>query len=251
MSGLKKKCLGIGFGIFLLILWEVLSLAIGKSYILPGPLLVIEKIIENREEIFCVHLPATMQVVLIGCVLSILLGAAFAMLMDLDKRIEKALYPILTVTQTIPVMCIAPIFVLWFGYSITMRVVVVVLTNFFAVAVNVFDGLKSTSKGRSELMLTYGASKWQRFILLRFPSSLPYFFTALKIVVPWSIVGAAVAEWLGAPNGLGTYSRSCMMNLDAAGLLAPLVVITVLALLINTVLNFIEKRVIAWNGKEA
>ena len=250
MSALKKKCLGIGFGIFLLVLWELLSVIIGKSFILPGPLLVIRKIWENRADIFLVHLPATMQVVLIGCLIAIALGIVLAVIMDLDVRIEKALYPILTATQTIPVMCIAPIFVLWFGYSMKMRVTVVVLINFFAVAVNVFDGFKSTNEGRTELLMTYGAGKLQRLFLLRFPSALPYFFTALKIAVPWSIVGAAVSEWLGAPSGLGTYSRSCMMSLDAAGLLAPLVVITVIALLVNAVLQFIEKKTVTWNGEE-
>lgn len=250
MSALKKKCLGIGFGIFLLSLWEILSIIIGKSYILPGPLLVLEKIVENRNDIFMIHLPATMYVVVVGCIISIVLGTALAVIMDFDKRIEKAIYPILTVTQTIPVMCIAPIFVLWFGYSVTMRVVVVVLTDFFAVAVNVFDGLGSTSNARTELLMTYGAGKFKRLVLLRFPSALPSFFTALKITVPWSIVGAAVAEWLGAPSGLGTYSRNCMMSLDAAGLLAPLVVITVIALLINAVIQIIEKKIITWSGEE-
>ncbi len=251
MSALKRKCLGIGFGIFLLLLWEILSVIIGKSYILPGPLLVLDKIVENKNEIFMIHLPATMYVVVIGCIISIVLGTVLAVIMDFDKRIEKALYPILTATQTIPVMCIAPIFVLWFGYSVTMRVVVVVLTNFFAVAINVFDGLNSTSIARTELLMTYGAGKIKRLILLRFPSALPSFFTALKITVPWSIVGAAVAEWLGAPSGLGTYSRNCMMSLDAAGLLAPLVVITVIALLINAVIQFIEKKIVTWGGEEA
>lgn len=251
MSALKRKCLGIGFGIFLLLLWEILSVIIGKSYILPGPLLVLDKIVENKNEIFMIHLPATMYVVVIGCIISIVLGTVLAVIMDFDKRIEKALYPILTATQTIPVMCIAPIFVLWFGYSVTMRVVVVVLTNFFAVAINVFDGLNSTSIARTELLMTYGAGKIKRIILLRFPSALPSFFTALKITVPWSIVGAAVAEWLGAPSGLGTYSRNCMMSLDAAGLLAPLVVITVIALLINAVIQFIEKKIVTWGGEEA
>lgn len=251
MSALKRKCLGIGFGIFLLLLWEILSVIIGKSYILPGPLLVLDKIVENKNEIFMIHLPATMYVVVIGCIISIVLGTVLAVIMDFDKRIEKALYPILTATQTIPVMCIAPIFVLWFGYSVTMRVVVIVLTNFFAVAINVFDGLNSTSIARTELLMTYGAGKIKRLILLRFPSALPSFFTALKITVPWSIVGAAVAEWLGAPSGLGTYSRNCMMSLDAAGLLAPLVVITVIALLINAVIQFIEKKIVTWGGEEA
>lgn len=249
MSAAQKKAWGIAFFIILIVAWELLALIIGKSYILPSPVQVIEHIWDNRTELFTVHLPATMQVVGIGCAFSVIIGFLFALLMDIDIRIEKALYPVLTVSQTIPTMCIAPIFVLWFGYSITMRVVVVVLVNFFAVAVNVFDGLKSTGTARTELMITYGAGQIQRFCLLRLPTALPNFFTALKITVPWSVVSAAVAEWLGAPSGLGTYSRSCMLELDAAGLLAPLIILTVVALCLNAVLQIIEKKVITWKGE--
>jgi putative hydroxymethylpyrimidine transport system permease protein len=86
----------------------------------------------------------------------------------------------------------------------------------------------------------------QIFSLLKMPTALPYFLTALRISVPWSVIGAAVAEWLGAQNGLGTYSRSCMMNLDAAGLLAPLVVLTAFALFLNWVLGLAERRLAGW-----
>ena len=242
----RKKIYSVGFGIFLLVLWEVLSLIIDDAFIMPSPQAVIHSLIENRLEIFTEHFPATMEVVLLGGVLSILFGMLFAILMDAHKSIERAVYPILTVTQTVPVMCVAPVFVLWLGYSVKMRVLVVILTNFFPVTVNLFDGLKSTREDRTELLETYGASKWQKFIMLRMPTALPYFFSSLRVALPWSVVAAAISEWLGAPKGLGTYSRYCMMNLDAAGLLAPLIVLTMVALILNALLKFVEKKVITW-----
>lgn len=249
LNPIVRKGLGIGFGVFLLVLWEVIAAGIDKSYILPRPVAVLKHIAENKEELFAVHLPATMKVVVIGCICAVVLGFFLAVLMDCDSRVEKALYPVLTATQTIPTMCIAPVFVLWFGYTVKMRVIVVILVNFFSVTVNVFDGFKATNNGRTELMKTYGAGRMQQFLLLRLPTALPNFFTSLRIAVPWSVVGAAVAEWLGAQDGLGTYSRSCMMSLDAAGLLAPLLILTVVALMLNAILGFVEKRVITWKGE--
>ncbi|MDO4960812.1 MAG: ABC transporter permease [Eubacteriales bacterium] len=240
ITGRKRTVLSTGFILALIVLWQLISMLIGKSFILPSPIAVLESLWENRVEIFTVHFPATLKVVVYGGVLSVVLGAAFAVLMDWNELIERALYPILTLTQTIPVMCIAPAFVLWFGYTVKMRVIVVILVNFFTVTVNLYDGFASTNPNRQELLQTYGASRWQIFTLLRMPTALPYFFTALKVAVPWSVVGAAVAEWLGAPDGLGTYSRACMMNLDAAGLLAPLIVLTAFALILNLILNLIE-----------
>lgn len=249
LNPVLRRVLGIAFGLFLLLMWHVIASAIGKSFILPKPADVISHIIKHKTELFTVHLPATMRVVAIGCICSVTLGFLLAMAMDWDHRLEKALYPVLTVTQTIPTMCIAPVFVLWFGYTIKMRVVVVILVNFFSVTVNVFDGFKATSQGRMELMKTYGATRMQQFLMLRVMRALPNFFTSLRIAVPWSVVGAAVAEWLGAQDGLGTYSRSCMLNLDAAGLLAPLLILTVIALVLNGILGLIEKKIITWKGE--
>ena len=245
----KARAVGILFGLILLAAWQLLAMGIGKAYVLPSPVQVVLHIGKHAQELFLEHLPATMQVVGIGGALAILLGFVLAVVMDLCRPLEKALYPVLTLTQTIPVMCIAPVFVLWFGYSIKMRVIVVILVNFFSVTVNTFDGLKATSPGRTELLQTYGAGRMQQFFLLRLPTALPYLFTALKIAIPWSVIGAAVSEWLGAPSGMGTYSRSCMMSLDAAGLLAPLVILTVIALVLNSILQIIEKRVVTWKGE--
>lgn len=241
LTSRQKKLWSIGFILFLIILWQVISMIIGKAYILPGPLKVIESLWKNKKEIFIVHLPATLEVMAIGCGCSLVLGTLLAVVMDMHRIVERAVYPVLTFTQTVPVVCIAPVFVLWFGYSVGMRVVVVVLLTFFPVTVNLFDGFRSTRPERTELLKTYGAGKWQQMRLLRWPSALPNLFTALHVAVPWSAVGAAIAEWLGAPKGLGTFSRSCMSSLDAAGLLAPLLLLTVIALLLNLILNVLER----------
>lgn len=242
-----KKLPGIAFGIFLLVLWQVLAIGIDASYILPTPISVGAHIVEHFPELMKTHFPITMGVVLLGGIISIALGLGFAILMTLSKSFEKAVYPILTISQTIPTMCLAPIFVLWFGYSVRMRVIMVVLMTFFSITVNVFDGFQSVSKDSTELLTTYGAGTLQQFFLLKIPSALPNFFTALKSSLPWAVVAAAVAEWFGSPGGLGNYSRQRMMSLDTAGLIAPLVIISITALVITAVIKLVEKKVVTWN----
>lgn len=246
---MKKKLLGIGFGVFLIALWQVLSMIINASYILPSPIKVVESLVKNFGELMTKHFMMTMQVVLIGCVIALVLGLAFAVLMSVSKAVEKAVYPILTISQTIPTMCLTPIFVLLFGYTTTTRVIVVVLMTFFSITVNVFDGFQAVRKETSELLQTYGANKVQLFFTLKVPTALPYFFTALKVSVPWAVVAAAVAEWFGSPGGLGYYSRQKMMSLDAAGLLSPLIIISAVALIFTGIIKFIERKIVTWGNE--
>ncbi len=246
---MKKKLLGIGFGVFLIALWQVLSMIINASYILPSPIKVVESLVKNFGELMTKHFMMTMQVVLIGCVIALVLGLAFAVLMSVSKAVEKAVYPILTISQTIPTMCLTPIFVLLFGYTTTTRVIVVVLMTFFSITVNVFDGFQAVRRETSELLQTYGANKVQLFFTLKVPTALPYFFTALKVSVPWAVVAAAVAEWFGSPGGLGYYSRQKMMSLDAAGLLSPLIIISAVALIFTGIIKFIERKIVTWGNE--
>lgn len=245
-KNVKKKSLSIFFGLALLILWHIIATMIDANYILPSPISVMNHLRENYVELLTVHFPLTMQVVCIGGAISIILGIGFAILMTVSPALEKAVYPVLTISQTVPTVCLTPIFILWLGYSVQMRVLVVVLMNFFAVTVNVFDGFQAVRPENKELLKTYGASFWQEFWILKVPTALPYFFTALKVSVPWAVVGAAVAEWFGAPGGLGSYSKKSMISLDSAGLIAPLVIISVTALVITGVIKLIEKKMITW-----
>ncbi len=246
MTPMNKRIFGIGFGVFLLLIWEILSLQIQNSFMLPGPADVVRSLIENRVELFTVHLPATMAVVLTGGVSAVLIGLFFALVMDRFPGAAHTLYPIFTISQTLPITCIAPVFVLWLGYTMKTRVLLVILMNFFAVTVDFYDGLQSTAPERIDLLRTYGADRRQELICLRFPTALPNLFSALHIVIPWSVVGAAVSEWLGAPYGLGTYSRYCLGNLDAAGLLAPLFILSLVALTLNGAVTLAERKTLEW-----
>ena len=166
--------------------------------------------------------------------------------MDLYPKIEKALYPIIIASQTIPTTAIAPLFVLWFGYSIWSKVLVTVLITFFPITITVFDGLKSAKREMEELLITYGAGKKEIFFKLKIPGALPSFFSALKMAVPLSIIGAAIAEWLGAQSGLGYFSKRMMTQLDGAGVFAPIVLLSIAAMAVVAVINVIENRLIKW-----
>ena len=130
-----------------------------------------------------------------------------------------------------------------------MRVIMVILMTFFAITVNVFDGFKAVRTESEELIRTFGASRTQSFLTLKIPTALPYFFTALKAELPWAVVAAAVSEWFGAPGGLGNYSRIRMMSLDTAGLIAPLVIISITALVITLIIKILEKKVVTWGNE--
>lgn len=230
----------------LLIAWECIALGINATYILPTPIEVIKKLWELRVPLFKVHLPATMGVTLIGLAISIVLGVLLAVLMDVFPKAEKALYPIIIASQTIPTTAIAPLFILWFGYSIWSKVLVTILITFFPITITVFDGLKTAKREMEEMLVTYGASKKDIFFTLKLPSALPNFFSAIKMAIPLSVIGAAIAEWLGAQSGLGYFSKRMMTQLDGAGVFAPVVLLSVVAMIVVQIITIVERNVITW-----
>ena len=203
---------------------------------------------ELRDPLFGAHLPATMAVVGIGLGLSIVLGLALAVLMDVSKTAEKALYPLIIASQTIPTTALAPLFVLWFGYTIWSKVLVTVLITFFPITITVFDGFRSVKTEMVELMFTFGATRMQVFRKLKFPAVLPYFFSAIKMAIPLSIIGAAIGEWLGAQSGLGYFSRRMMTQLDGAGVFAPVLLLSVVAMILVEIVSILEKKLITWRN---
>lgn len=230
----------------LLLIWQGAAMGIDAAYILPSPTEILQRLWELREPLFLVHLPATMGVTALGLFISIVLGLLLAVAMDWNSGLEKALYPIIVASQTIPTTAIAPLFILWFGYSIWSKVLVTILMTFFPIAITVFDGLKGTKREMEELLLTYGATKKEIFLKLKLPTALPSFFSAIKMSIPMSVIGAAIAEWLGAQSGLGYFSKRMMTQLDGAGVFAPVVLLSAAAMLAVWVITWIEKKVITW-----
>lgn len=243
---MKKSMPSIIVTLVIFIIWQIIAVKMNASYILPSPLEILQKIWELRDILIGVHLPATMGVTVLGLIISIILGLFLAIIMDLNEKIENALYPIIIASQTIPTTAIAPLFVLWFGYGIWSKVLVTILITFFPITITVYDGFKSTKREMEELLITYGASKKDIFIKLKLPSALPYFFSAIKMAIPLSIIGAAIAEWLGAQSGLGYFSKRMMTQLDGAGVFAPVVVLSVVAMVLVSIVSIIEKSLIKW-----
>lgn len=221
-------------------------MGIDAAYILPTPIQVLQRLWELRVPLVTVHLPATMTVTVVGLGISIGLGLLLAVLMDASEHIENALYPIIVASQTIPVTAIAPLFIVWFGYGMWSKILVTILITFFPIVITVFDGLKGTKREMEELLVTYGATKKDIFLKLKVPVALPNFFSAIKMAVPISVIGAAIGEWLGAQSGLGYFSKRMMTQLDGAGVFAPVVLLSVVAMAIVGIITIVEKRVIRW-----
>ena len=179
----------------LLFTWQAAAMGIDAAYILPSPVQVVVRLWELRGPLFTAHLPATMSVVVIGLLISIVLGVGLAVLMDASETARKALYPLIIASQTIPTTALAPLFVLWFGYTIWSKVLVTVLITFFP------------------------------------------------------IIGAAIGEWLGAQSGLGYFSRRMMTQLDGAGVFAPILLLSVVAMAATWVVSLLEKRMIFWRNE--
>ncbi len=243
---MKNRLPSIVLIIIVLILWQFIAFLINAPYILPSPTEIVAKIWELRRTLFLVQLPATMSVTVIGLLISIVFGLALAIVMDMNKKIADALYPIVIASQTIPTTAIAPLFVLWFGYSIWAKVLVTILITFFPITITVYDGFRATKREMEELLITYGASKWDIFFKLKIPSALPHFFSAVKMAIPLSVIGAAIAEWLGAQSGLGYFSKRMMTQLDGAGVFAPIVILSITAMISVAVVGAVEEKLIKW-----
>ena len=237
------------FLLALLMLWQLGAMKVNAAYILPTPVQIIKKLWELRVVLFTVHLPATMLVTLLGLAISLVLGLGLAVLMDASPFWQKALYPVVVASQTIPTTAIAPLFVLWFGYGIWSKVLVTILITFFPITITVYDGLQSARVEMAELLLTYGAARRDIFFKIKVPCTLPYFFSAVKMAVPMSIIGAAIGEWLGAQSGLGYFSRRMMTQLDGAGVFAPIVLLSAAAMVSVALLSLLERKVIRWRGE--
>lgn len=230
----------------LLIIWQAAAMHMNAAYILPSPIQIVQKLWELRVPLFKAHLPATMEVVTVGLAISIVLGLFLAVIMDMSETVEKAIYPLVIASQTIPTTALAPLFVLWFGYGIWSKVLVTVLMTFFPITITVFDGFKSVKTEMTELMQTFGADKKQIFLKLKLPAVLPYFFSAIKMAIPISIIGAAIGEWLGAQSGLGYFSRRMMTQLDGAGVFAPILLLSIAAMVLVAIVGIFEKKLIRW-----
>lgn len=225
------------------LLWEgACRLLAVPTYILPAPSRALLALWQWRGPLLTEHLPITAAEVLIGLALSLLLGLACALAMHLSPIVSRALYPLLVASQTIPVIAISPVFLFWFGYSLTQKVAVVVLITFFPIAVNTYDGLRSADSELLGWMSAAGATRWRTLRMVEIPSALPAFFTGLKVAATVSVIGAVIGEWLGGQAGLGVFGRRAAAGLKSPELFASVFLLALLGIALFALTAWVERR---------
>src|SRR5688572_14525596 len=177
-----------------------------SAFVLPAPSRVVEQLWVFRAEAVR-HAVPTLGEAVLGLAVSIVASAAVAALLDRFGRLRAAVQPLLVASQTIPVVAIAPLLVLWFGFGLAPKVLIVVLVTFFPITVALLDGFDSVPADSGDLMRSLGASRREIFTKLRWPAALPSFFTGLRIGVTYAVIGAVFGEYVGATEGLGIWMQ--------------------------------------------
>jgi NitT/TauT family transport system permease protein len=246
MLGTLKKAIPIGL---FCVMWEVACIVMKiPDYIVPPPHRVVQKIIESWSLLYS-HSLTSMAEIVLGFVLASVCALLCAIAMVHSRRVEAILEPFLVVSQVVPKVALAPLFIIWFGHGILPKIIIAMLIAFFPVLVNAVVGLRSIDAEILELMESIAANKRQTFWRVRLPNSLPYIFPALKVAALLSIVGAMVGEFVGSDRGLGYLMIIGDVNLDTDLLFASLVVVTVFGMIVYAVIEAFEKKIESRYGK--
>ena len=216
-----------------------------SSFILPTPLNVIRAGWETRS-LLLNAMGTTLLATGIGLVLALLAGIGIAALMDFWPLVQRALYPILVVSQTIQILAIAPILIIWFGFGLTPTIFIVVLFCFFPLAISTADGLTSTDPELIALLRAMGARKKQIWRMVRVPSALPSFFSGLRLAVTYSVVAATIGEWVGGSSGLGLYMLRSKNALATDQVFVAMFITSLLSVALFMLVFGIERLVLPW-----
>ena len=250
LKSIGNKIIPIGFIIILIILWEVI-VSIGgiEEYILPSPIDVGITLI-NELPTMVPHIIATLYEGIVGFLIAILISIIIAIIMDTVPVIKKALYPVLVISQTIPTIAIAPLFIIWFGFGYLPKIIVVVIMCFFPMVISIVDGLEGVDKDLINHFKLMGASKLNVFLHLKLPFGMINFFSGIRIAATYSIMGAVIGEWLGGEKGLGVYMTRARSAYALDKMFAAIIVIVIISILIVFLVTFIEKKLTSWNEKK-
>lgn len=216
-----------------------------EDFLVPSPAEIGEALWENRS-LLAENAWVTLREILLGFACAFVAGVAFAIAMHLSGFVLRSTYPLVIASQTIPIVAIAPILVIWFGFGIVPKVLVVALVCFFPITVATLNGLSSVDPEASKLMRTLYASRWQIFRRLSVPTSLPYLFTGIKISIVFAPIGALFGEWVGASSGLGHQILQDNAQLETARLFAAVAILSAIGLALFGIVALVERRVVTW-----
>ena len=238
--------LPMGILLFLLVLWEVLVRAVNvPSWQLPTPSAILSELIVSKGLLWS-HTLVTLGEIGVGFSVALITGWTLAAGIAYSRILERSVYPIIIASQTIPIIAIAPLLLIWVGYGLTPKVIIVALISFYPISVNTVDGLKSIDPDMVNMFRTLGASKFQVFTKLQIPNSLPFMFSGIKIGISVSVIAAVIGEWVGGSEGLGyliTYSQPLFLT---ARVFAAIFLLSLMGIILFALAVWIEHSTMPW-----
>lgn len=236
----------IGFFALIIVAWELLVRALSiPQYLLPSPSVIAVDFVSSINSLLF-HAVVTLWEAFLGFLLANALGVLVAIAFAHSKTLEKGLYPFAIMLKTTPIIAMAPLLILWFGNGIASKVAAAAFIAFFPAIVNTTRGLQSVDNETLDLFKSLSASKWQIFSKLRFPTALPYIFSALKISTSLAVVGAIVGEFVGANKGIGFIILISSYHLEIVKMFSAVIAAALTGIIFFCVVSFIEKRIIFW-----
>jgi len=238
----------IFFVIVLLIVWDVLvRINDVPSWLLPSPSEIFNAMLDNAR-ILTSHSITTLIEVILGFVIALFVGLLLSSAITLSSTIEKSFYPFIIASQTIPIIVIAPMLLVWVGYGLMPKIIVVALISFFPIVVNTVDGMKSIDMDLEKLFRTMGASNWDIFRKIRIPNSLPYMFSGLRVAISISVIGAVIGEWVGSSEGLGYLMIRSKPQFQTELVFAAIFILSIMGIILFFGIGLVEKLFIPWNN---
>lgn len=230
----------------LLAIWETAVRAnLSLAQFLPSPSTIVRALALNWGAIYDNAVPTLLETIL-GMFIAIILGLLLAVLLDFSPWSRRAIYPLLIVSQTIPIIALAPLLLIWFSFGLGPKIIVVTLYCFFPIAVATADGLASAEPDLLKLLGSMGASRWQTLWLVRLPGAMPAFFSGLRIAATYSMTGAIAGEFVGAEKGLGVYMVTATNSHALPVVFAIIVITAILSLTLFGLVNLIERLALPW-----
>ena len=215
------------------------------SLSLPSPWAVVKNTWGDRANVGSAMATTTAEA-LGGVAVAVLCAVALAVAIDWSQRVRRTVYPLMVASQTIPIIALAPLVIIWFGFGSGPRIGLVALFTFFAIAVGLVQGLGSADADAMSLLRTMGASRRQILVRVRLPSALPQFFTGLKVAVTYAYTAAVIAEYLGAQQGLGFYMQVSKNAFRIDLVFGAVLVTALLTLALFGLVAVLERAVLRW-----
>jgi NitT/TauT family transport system permease protein len=247
-NGILRVLLIVAFLVF----WEaVVRVFAIPAFILPAPSSIFMALYRGfASTLYVDHVWVTLAETLLGFAVGSVLAFSLGIAVALSRRTEYFLYPFIVMFQAMPKVALAPLIIIWFGLGLTSKVISAALVAFFPLMVNTIVGLRSADEDRVNLMRSLAATRGQIFWMLQLPNAMPYIFAGLEIAMIFALIGAIVAEFVGAQSGLGMLMQSMNFTMDVAGQFSVLLILAVLGLVLNGLVAEVRRRVLFWDPSQ-